>query len=511
MRRWTRSGVGSSGPTVMLSPGAQQAASLVLDLDRHKFSGPPLPGHLLAITAARRRLGEAGFEVRWATVRSAQHSFWHLWRAAIRERDLGGWLFCDCPADHLAEEDLRSLRANAEDAVVFSAVSSQVAAACDVEAPVVVFGALDAVLPDEDVERRVLAVRHEGVSEPSEAQAAAIRATPAGQLASLLGAPVANMHRIWPHLPETGYDSLVSGKQRRADGMHKPPHDAAAWRAAFAAAGDGTSNPNMPAIRRLRALIWEQTEMTFKASLDGKPTGHLADLDLADPAPRTQRLDVSDSILSVGERPEVQVLEVDILDKADELAAQGLSVAVLNMAAASSPGGGVRDGAGAQEENLHRRSDAARFTMKQRENYPIPSSSCLLSQGVTVFRGSEKAGYPFLRYPFKVAMISCAATTHPRLTADREYASPKVRREMESKIGAIVQAAVAAGCDAAILSAFGCGAFGNPPEAVAEMFRAQLERAPLRQVTFCIFDDHNAGHGHNPRGNFEPFKTVFGC
>eukprot|EP00969_Alexandrium_andersonii_P220080 9720066-Alexandrium_andersonii.AAC.1 len=43
----------------------------------------------------------------------------------------------------------------------------------------------------------------------------------------------------------------------------------------------------------------------------------------------------------------------------------GYRVAVLNMASSRNPGGGVRIGKGAQEENLHRRTDAFRFLERQ--------------------------------------------------------------------------------------------------------------------------------------------------
>eukprot|EP00969_Alexandrium_andersonii_P059829 2634925-Alexandrium_andersonii.AAC.1 len=69
------------------------------------------------------------------------------------------------------------------------------------------------------------------------------------------------------------------------------------------------------------------------------------------------------------------------------------------MAAKGHPGGSVRKGAGAQEENLHRRSDAFRFLEQQGWDghlYPIPDEGCLLSKEATVVRGSEADGYPFL-------------------------------------------------------------------------------------------------------------------
>eukprot|EP00969_Alexandrium_andersonii_P314298 13884993-Alexandrium_andersonii.AAC.1 len=56
---------------------------------------------------------------------------------------------------------------------------------------------------------------------------------------------------------------------------------------------------------------------------------------------------------------------MDMLEVAQEYAEQGHRVVVLNMAAKVRPCGGVKQGAGAQEENLHRRSDAFRFLEQQ--------------------------------------------------------------------------------------------------------------------------------------------------
>eukprot|EP00969_Alexandrium_andersonii_P358550 15451233-Alexandrium_andersonii.AAC.1 len=93
------------------------------------------------------------------------------------------------------------------------------------------------------------------------------------------------------------------------------------------------------------------------------------------------------------------------------------------MASSTKPGGGVRGGNGAQEENLHRRTDAFRFLEQQVQDtadlYPIPSEGCLVSRGVTVFRGPESEGYPFLPSPFTISLISCAAIWKPRLSGNR--------------------------------------------------------------------------------------------
>ena len=112
--------------------------------------------------------------------------------------------------------------------------------------------------------------------------------------------------------------------------------------------------------------------------------------------------------------PITLVRNADVLEVASEYA--DLRAAVLNMGSAHSPGGGFRTGSGAQEENLHRRTDLVRFLAEQRQwYYPMKQEECLLSKGVTVFRGPEALGYPLLDKPFKVDVISCAAPTRPKL------------------------------------------------------------------------------------------------
>ena len=120
---------------------------------------------------------------------------------------------------------------------------------------------------------------------------------------------------------------------------------------------------------------------------------------------------------------EVATCVADMLEYAGECAGErGGCVAVLSMASASCPGGGVDKGVGAQEENLHRRSDLLRFTKWQPRRYPIREGTCVLAADVTVFRGTEQAGYPFLDHPFRITVISCAAVRNPRLDAMKNYA-----------------------------------------------------------------------------------------
>ena len=187
------------------------------------------------------------------------------------------------------------------------------------------------------------------------------------------------------------------------------------------------------------------------------------------------------------------------MTEAAKLAPRKFSVGILNMASGSRPGGGFESGAGAQEENLHRRSDMYRFLQQKRFLYPIPRKGCLLSTNVTIFRGTEQDGYPFLQAPFHATIISCAAIKYPVLDAGMNYIHSSDVEVMRTKISVILGAAVKSGCDAVILSAFGCGAFANPPRIVVKLFAEELRHVPLKEVVFCIIDDHNSGSYHNPK------------
>ena len=91
----------------------------------------------------------------------------------------------------------------------------------------------------------------------------------------------------------------------------------------------------------------------------------------------------------------VSVINADCLQEAEAHVLGGSKVAVLNMANAKNAGGGFRSGAGAQEENIHRRSDMFRFLWGRRNAlYPLKTGEAIISEGVTVFRGPEESGYP---------------------------------------------------------------------------------------------------------------------
>ncbi len=165
-------------------------------------------------------------------------------------------------------------------------------------------------------------------------------------------------------------------------------------------------------------------------------------------------------------------------------------VAVLNMANATSAGGGVKRGARAQEEDLARRSDLMHSIDPSRNTHlkrsegsgkNIPEDGIIYSQGVTVFRRQNEDG-SFSNLPndevFTCDVISSAAligTTH------EDY-----REKMMKKIEMQLISAIMQGVDCLILGAFGCGAFGNDPKEVAAMYEELLFDCGLYEYFYEI-------------------------
>lgn len=210
----------------------------------------------------------------------------------------------------------------------------------------------------------------------------------------------------------------------------------------------------------------------------------------------------------------IEVTPLDCLVTAKLLIEKNIGkVAVLNMANRQNPGGGVYGGAGAQEEYLFRCSNyfrslyqfvdyAHQYNVPRNmlESYPMDRNygGCY-SPDVTVFRGTEEEGYPFIEKPWQCNFIAVAGIPLP----DTEYVNGEDRltAAMETgtrnKIRTVLNIAMDNDVDALVLGALGCGAFRNPPRHVAELFKEILAEErycrSFKQVVFAIKPDHNSG------------------
>lgn len=197
--------------------------------------------------------------------------------------------------------------------------------------------------------------------------------------------------------------------------------------------------------------------------------------------------------------------------------AHGETFAVLNMANAYVPGGAYVEGTSAQEENLFRRTDAHFFVLDEQlagDRYR-PEMTDLLSgrtgrvyldttHSRTCIRGPEDRKRPDLGYPwlfddevFPFYELRAAAQNAKREGFDELEANRRIEAQLDTLVDA--------GCRHAVLSAFGCGAFANPPPVVAEHYRTALEarKASFDRVVFAVY---YPGYGPD---NYSVFKDVF--
>lgn len=221
----------------------------------------------------------------------------------------------------------------------------------------------------------------------------------------------------------------------------------------------------------------------------------------------------------------IRAVREDCLLTAKRIRELGEEVCVLNMANRQTPGGGVLQGCGAQEEALFRRSDYFRSLYRYsnrlaheygidtaEEHYPMHCDfGGVFTRGVTIFRGSERTGYPLLRKSWKANFIAVAAVNRPDTETDNGEArlTPPMIQATKNKIRTILRIAVDNAQENLVLGALGCGAFHNPPAHMAELFAEVLGEeefnGAFKRIFFSIIEDHNSREG----GNFLPFARVF--
>ena len=198
----------------------------------------------------------------------------------------------------------------------------------------------------------------------------------------------------------------------------------------------------------------------------------------------------------------------------------GKIFAVLNMANAYVPGGGYIEGAASQEENLFRRSDCHFYIGddeydREADRYRPHMTELISGASGRVYldtrhprvciRGAEETEQPNLGYRwleekevFSFYELRAAAQDLRR----GDLFDPDLAR---SKIAAQLDTLTEAGIRHAVLGAFGCGAFRNPADEVAAIYRQEIEqrRDAFSIIAFAIRQmPHQAS-------NFSPFQRVF--
>jgi uncharacterized protein (TIGR02452 family) len=166
------------------------------------------------------------------------------------------------------------------------------------------------------------------------------------------------------------------------------------------------------------------------------------------------------------------------------------NVLVLNFANPTNPGGGVRSGARAQEEDLCRKSslllslesDSAKpyYSYHQQLSSPFSSDSIILSPEVQIIKDAEGN---LLEAPVTVSVLTCAAPIIRK--GDRKMSQEQYRSLLSERIAGILGVAASLGYRVLVLGAFGCGAFGNDAEIVSEIFQECIKEYCEPPVNLC--------------------------
>lgn len=214
------------------------------------------------------------------------------------------------------------------------------------------------------------------------------------------------------------------------------------------------------------------------------------------------------------------------LEASESYAKQGKKVCILNFASATNPGGGVIVGSSAQEEAICRCSTlypclATGQLLKQfygphrRANDPMYNDDCVFTPSVKIFKSD--ISFPELLPEeewWEVDVITCAAPNLRDIPSNRMNPNAgkkkvgityeELRQLHRSRIQRIFEIAIANGAEVLILGAFGCGAFCNPPEVVAQVF------AELSEKYRTCFDliEYAVYHTKYEKANLEAFKDA---
>ena len=209
---------------------------------------------------------------------------------------------------------------------------------------------------------------------------------------------------------------------------------------------------------------------------------------------------------------------------------RGKRVCVHNFASATNPGGGVTKGSNAQEECLCRCSTLyfclntekpwqAFYGPHRAAQDPIHNDDCIYTPGVIVLKTDEAVPQIMSEKDwYEVSVITCAAPnlrenpSNQMNSGDGQNAVKLSYEEQvvlhEKRLRRILDVAVAAGEEVLILGAFGCGAFQNDPQAVAEAARnimADYLHA-FEIIEFAIYcsprDEQNYGYFERAMNSF---------
>lgn len=191
----------------------------------------------------------------------------------------------------------------------------------------------------------------------------------------------------------------------------------------------------------------------------------------------------------------IQVVNSDSVSALTEWSKVG-KTAVLNMASYKRPGGGVINGARAQEECLFRCSNLGHVISD--DFYPLQDNELLWTKDAIFFKD---VNYGYMK-DIQVDVITIAAINLNALGRFQKISN--YEKLTKDKIRLMLSMAIKNNIDNIILGAWGCGVFGNKPDKMAKMFKDVLDEGyKINNIIFAIINDHNS-----VGNNYDEFNKI---
>jgi uncharacterized protein (TIGR02452 family) len=190
------------------------------------------------------------------------------------------------------------------------------------------------------------------------------------------------------------------------------------------------------------------------------------------------------------EKTEIQVINQDtLLAIEDEIinSVNKTSICGLNMASCVKSGGGVERGSMAQEEELFRRTNY--FMTLDNSFHPIKNDEIIYTEEISIVKDEK---YKVIKKSaLSCAFIASAALKNPTLV-NGKY-TEKDYEIMCNKIDDIFRLAYLNNHNILVLGALGCGAYNNPNDQVADIFKIYLEKYDkcFKKIIFAVYSIHN--------------------
>jgi uncharacterized protein (TIGR02452 family) len=207
----------------------------------------------------------------------------------------------------------------------------------------------------------------------------------------------------------------------------------------------------------------------------------------------TTKHDFGEISISKSISKNIEVVNSDSVSALTEFSKTG-KTAVLNMASYKRPGGGVINGARAQEECLFRCSNLGHVIST--DFYPLQDDELLWTKDAVFFKD---VNYGYMK-DVKVDVVTIAAINLNAQKVDNYEELTK------NKIRLMLSIATKNNIDNIILGAWGCGVFGNEPSKMVKMFIDVInEGYSFDNIIFAIINDHNS-----VGNNYNEFKNIIG-